>query len=97
MTKDPVERLVECALRAAGVAFERDKELEPGRHSIDFYLPDHDLWIEVCQMHTPRKIEQMARVTNCVLIQGMEAARGFSALLRQRPITSVKATPARRR
>ena len=78
---DPIEKIVGEALDRAGIAYEKDKELEPGRYSIDFYLPDFDLWIEVCQFHTPRKIEQMSRLPNVVLVQGKEAAENLSKLI----------------
>ena len=77
----PVEIFVEGVLRRAGVKYERDRELSPGQHSIDFYLPDQDLWIEVCQFHTPRKIEQLSRLPDVVLVQGFGAAKGLGKLL----------------
>jgi len=79
--QDPTEAIIADGLRAAGIEFQRGRELEPGRYSIDFYLPDHDLWIEVSQHHTPRKIEQLSRLPDVVLIQGNQAARGFIALI----------------
>ncbi len=80
-TDDPVERQVEHALDRAGLSYERNKEIEPGRYSIDFYLPDLELWIEVCQFYTPRKIEQLSHIDNVILIQGMGAAVAFTKML----------------
>ena len=79
--EDPVEMIVAEALERAGIAYERDRELRPGRHSIDFYLPDTNLWIEVCQFYTARKIEQLARLPDVILIQGRVAAEGFARLV----------------
>ena len=79
--EDPVEMIVAKALERAGVAYERDKELEPGRYTIDFYLPYMGLWIEVCQFYTARKIEQLARLPDVILIQGRVAAEGFARLV----------------
>lgn len=78
---DPTETIIADGLDLAGIMYERDRELSPGQHSIDFYLPYFDLWIEVCQFHTPRKIEQLSRLDNVILIQGNDAARNFVKLL----------------
>jgi len=85
---DPVEKIVAEALDQAGINYERDKEVMPGSdwsHSIDFYLTDMLLWIEVCQFHTPRKIEQLRSLPNVILIQGIGAALSFASFINQSP------------
>ena len=80
-SEDPIERIVREALEHAGHAYERDKEVESGSRSIDFYLPETDLWIEVCQFYTPRKIAQLSHLPDVVLIQGRGAAEAFARLI----------------
>ncbi len=78
---DPIEREVAQALRRAGIDYERNRELEPGRYTIDFYLPKDGLWIEICQFYTSRKIKQLSRLPDVILIQGIGAAAAFARLL----------------
>ena len=75
---DPVENIISKALDREGIKYERDVQSPNGRNHIDFYLPDHGLWVEVCQFHSPRKIKQMDRLPNAILVQGIGAANIFS-------------------
>ena len=72
---DPVEELVELALRQAGITFER----KPG--GLDFYLPTFQTYIECKQFYTARVLKQLAGTRNVILIQGMPAARAFAAMI----------------
>lgn len=76
--KDPVELTVAEGLTQAGVKFERDT---PRCHRLDFYLPDYDVYIECKQFHTPRVLEQMSRVRNIIVVQGLTSARCLASLL----------------
>jgi len=73
-TTDPMERLVERALQRAGILYEPDRD---GRNPVglDFYLPDHDVHIEVKRMHTGRVAEQMSRAPNVIVAQGEAGVR----------------------
>ena len=77
--KDPVEKVIADGLTELGIEFEDNKDIE--NSSIDFYLPDFDLWIEVCQFYTPRKIKQLSCLDDVILIQGLPAAKAFIKLL----------------
>lgn len=77
---DPMEAVVSTALESAGIRFESGPSA-PAR--LDFYLPDHDIYIEVKQMHSDRIAEQMSRAPNVIAIQGMQAARFFASLLQE--------------
>ncbi len=77
---DPVENIVAKALEMEGIVSRRDVQSPNGVNTIDFYLPYHDLWIEACQFHSPRKIKQMDRLPNVILVQGMLAAVLFSSM-----------------
>lgn len=80
-TTDPMERLVEAALRREGLRYIADRN---GRvpENLDFHLPDYDVFIEVKRFHSPRIAEQTARAANVIVLQGEEAVRLFSNLLR---------------
>lgn len=72
---DPVEDLVESALKSRAIPYERD------RLGLDFYLPDWGIYIEVKQFHSRRIAEQMSRTPNVIAIQGIGAARLFAFLI----------------
>ncbi len=73
---DPVEKIVAEALTERGFKFDRDNAVD-----LDFYLPSTGVYIECKQFHTPRAIEQMARVPNVILIQGVAAALAFAMMI----------------
>lgn len=80
---NPLERLLQDALNAASIKYIKDGT--KGQHGatkhLDFYLPDHDVYIEVCAYHTPRKVEQTSRADNVILLQGKEAVELFSRMI----------------
>src|SRR3546814_9274679 len=77
---DPVEEIIASALTQARVRFVHESEAKGECRGLDFYLPDHDLFIEVTAYYTPRKIEQLSRAPNVILIQGRGAAHSFAAM-----------------
>ncbi len=80
---DPIENTVGKVLPKNTI-----QDGEKGKHGetkhLDFYLPDEDVYIECCAYHAPRKIEQLSRVDNCILVQGQKAANYFSKALQSR-------------
>lgn len=82
MSDDPVEKIVEAALDLALVTYERP----PG--GPDFVLTEMDCVIECKQFYTERAVRQMAGQPNAILIQGVEAARAFAALIAVRVMNS---------
>ncbi|MBP6924702.1 MAG: hypothetical protein KBB78_03995 [Candidatus Pacebacteria bacterium] len=48
---------------------------------IDFYLPDFGVAIECKRFHTSRSEKQLSENPEIILIQGMNAAKAFKALL----------------
>ena len=77
---DPLEDALASALDQAGVAYVRDRDgLVPT--NLDFYLPDHDLYIEVKRFHSDRIGPQMARADNVIAVQGADAVRWLCNLL----------------
>lgn len=80
-TADPVEREVALTLAKHGIRYHRDLRHPMTGRVLDFFLIDHDLFVEVKQFHTDRLEQQIAGVTNVLVVQGMPAAKAFGALL----------------
>ena len=97
MRKCAAERTVRKALCERGVRFtEEGFGNGPGDsgQTLDFHLPDYDLYIEVKRFHSPRIADQMARHQNVIAIQELEAAKAFAALLASAPNSSAVEPPA---
>jgi hypothetical protein len=78
---DPMERMIEDALASAGIDYACENS--PGNAtSLDFYLPDHGVAIEVKRFHSDRIAAQMARAPNVIALQGETAVRFFCEMLR---------------
>jgi hypothetical protein len=75
---DPMEAVLERGFEAAGIAYRRGDD---GPRRLDFYLPTLDIYVEVKRFHTPRIAEQMSRVPDIIVIQGMKAAVTFVKML----------------
>jgi hypothetical protein len=84
--KDPVELIVENALKAKGIRFIPQNEPGNKTKGLDFYLPLYDTYIECKQFHTVRSNEQLKRAERVILIQGMGAALCFAEMLNMEPI-----------
>lgn len=77
--EDPLEKLLANKLEELNIRFRRD---EPTTHgTIEFYLPEYQIFIEVCQFYTDRKIKQLSDVKDVILIQGFSAVKAFIKLL----------------
>jgi transcriptional regulator with XRE-family HTH domain len=80
VTTDPMERIVEAALRDAGVVYETD--FGGGNPSgLDFRL-SNGVEIEVKRFHSDRTGQQMKRADNVIVAQGEQAVRYLADLLR---------------
>lgn len=80
---DPMERLIAEALDKAGIAWLHEND--PGNAArLDFYLPDHDLYIEVKRLASERSGDQLKRADNVVLVQGKAAVEWLVEMLARR-------------
>lgn len=77
---DPMEQMTGEALAAAGVEFITDHEPDSPAN-LDFYLPAHDIHIEVKRFHSDRIGEQLKRAENVILAQGQGAVAFLANLL----------------
>ena len=80
--KDPVERIVYDALKRADIEFVGETDVNA--KGLDFYLPDFNLRIECKQFYSPRVCDQMQRVRNVIVIQGVSAAQAFAIMITKR-------------
>lgn len=81
-TTDPMEQIVEAALLDAKTGYLTDEGGE-NPAALDFYLPGHDLHVEVKRMHSERIADQMSRAENVIAAQGEGAVRFLADLLRR--------------
>lgn len=75
---DPMENIIASALDRAGIRYFTENK---NHAKLDFYLPDHDLYIEAKQFHSERTSRQTAQIPNVIVIQGVKAAEWFAATL----------------
>jgi hypothetical protein len=80
------ETIVRTALEKSGIKFiahgeHSGRDADNRQKGLDFYLPDHDVHIEVKDFHSPRIADQMARTPNVIALQGRQACELFAALL----------------
>lgn len=78
---DPMEQIIFDALCAIGEPFTRQGE---NGQTLDFYLPDRDIHIEVKQFapENDRIARQMRRAPNIILAQGRPAVEMLARLIR---------------
>ena len=77
---DPLEEQLAHALEQAGIDFACEDDPRNTKR-LDFYLPQHDLYIEVKRMHTERLTDQMSRAENIIAVQGPAAVEWLCAML----------------
>lgn len=75
---DPMEAALERGFEAAGIEYRRADGMT---HRLDFYLPGLDVYVEAKRFHTPRIADQMSRVPDIIVIQGMKAAVIFTQMI----------------
>jgi hypothetical protein len=68
------------AVDSAGIQYLTDYEGRSPKN-LDFYLPDHDLYLEVKGGHSERISNQMARDFNVIAIQGIKSVAFVVKLL----------------
>lgn len=57
-------------------------ESQNNKSSLDFYLPDFDVYIEIKQFHSDRVLKQLASRDNVILIQGKKSIKFLKAILK---------------
>jgi len=76
---DPIERIIQVALEQASIRYVLEGECKDAGQTLDFWLPDHGLYIECKQFHSERIADQMKQAPNIIAVQGRPAAEFFAA------------------
>lgn len=93
---DPLEAYLAQGLSLRRVRYLTEEEIKSDEilrkvlPPLDFYLPDHNVFIEVKAAHTDRVAKQMTYHPNVIVIQGYTAMETFLALIRA---TGIKGDP----
>lgn len=80
-TTDPLEIALIKAFTAKEIDFVHESQDAEQTNALDFFLPKYNVFIEVCRFYSPRKIKQMERQDNVILIQGLEGVMAFVKLI----------------
>jgi len=80
-TDDPMEKIMAAALDFSGLPYVMPTE----ERTLDFYLTESQIFIEVKQFHAPRIADQMARHPDVIAVQGRRAVEWLASLLRRLP------------
>lgn len=73
-----MERVIAAALDEAHEPYVHDS----GGATLDFYLSQRDVYIEVKRMHSPRIAQQMAKADSVIAVQGVGAVTLMASLIR---------------
>jgi hypothetical protein len=79
-----LEKQMANLLRSADIDFTRPERDRSDPTTLDFYLPDFDLYIEVKQFHTDRITRQLAAVPDrktAIMLMGPSAISDFERLV----------------
>lgn len=81
--KCPVEKRFEELLDARGIKYTRPEKDANDKSSVDYFLKDYDLYVEVKQFHTDRVNGQIAKCypKGVMVLVGMAAVVAFERLL----------------
>lgn len=79
--QDEFEQCVGEFLIAAGVEFKHASQV-PGQR-LDFYLPEHHVYIEVKKFHSPRIALQTATQEHVIVIQGGAALHFLETIFKR--------------
>jgi hypothetical protein len=77
MSNCPLEQAAREALEYLEIPFETGDQTE---ESLDFYLHENGVHLEIKQFHSPRIAEQTSRAANVIVLQGREAVKLFFGL-----------------
>lgn len=88
---DPLEKQFVAILDAAAIGYIRPDRDHDDPTTLDFYLPDLDLYIELKQYHSDRITRQLANLpenSNALVLIGRNSVHAFRAFIRQLTLNS---------
>lgn len=82
--KCPVEKRFEELLDARGIKYTRPEKDASDKSSVDYFLKDYDLYVEVKQFHTDRVNGQIAKCypKGVMVLVGMAAVNSFMEMMK---------------
>ena len=83
MLDDPIELAMIALLERHKIAYERPDRQQDNPVNLDFYLPEHGIYIEVKQFHTDRIARQLAAVperSTAIALVGPTCVSDFAKL-----------------
>lgn len=83
---DPLEQYIADSLTKAGIDFVHESQDARATLNLDFFLPDHGVYLEIKGGHSPRISNQMKRAHNVIAIQGVSSVDFMCLLLSRYPI-----------
>lgn len=75
----PVELSIAKMLDGLNIKYLTEIENEK---TLDFYLPDYDIYIECAYFYSDRKIEQLSRAKKVIYVQGLDSAKFLLNILK---------------
>lgn len=79
----PLEKKMVALLTKHAIDFRRPDRDKDDPTTLDFFLPDFALYVEVKQFHSPRISDQLAKVpqrTSAIVLMGPTAVEDFERL-----------------
>lgn len=78
---DPLEQYIADSLTRAGISFIHETQDHEATLNLDFFLPEHGVYLEIKGGHTSRISKQMSRAFNVIAIQGVKSVDFICKLL----------------
>ncbi len=78
---DPLEQYIADSLTRAGIPFVHESQDAQMTKALDFFLPDHLVYLEIKGGHSNRIVGQMGRAMNVIAIQGVKSVDFICKLL----------------
>lgn len=79
--KDNLEKSIAEILTSKGIRFIHESYSNGVNQRLDFFLPDHYVYIEVKKFHSDRIIEQLKSQENVIVIQGRKSIEFLKKIL----------------
>ena len=78
---DNLELRIADLLNSKSIKFVHEGYKNGINQRLDFYLPDHDIYIEVKKFHTERVLKQLESQDNIILVQGDKSVKFLEGIL----------------
>lgn len=83
MADDPIELAMVALLERSGIPYTRPDRQPDNPNNMDFYLSEHDIYIEVKQFHSDRITKQLATIyerSTAIVLVGPDCVKDFEKI-----------------